>query len=72
MTKRKTKRVCVGWGIVMYPRDVHPYLYFGGPSGWGTRNDAIEAFDKQPGGNYSESRRKGKVIAKQLWVEVKE
>jgi len=72
VTKRKTKLVYVGWGIVMYPHDVRPYLLYG-ISGWSTRREAIEEYEKSHyTNNYQSDRRRHKAIAKKLWVEVRD
>lgn len=70
MKKHKKKLVCLGWGIVMYPQDIRPYLFYG-LSGWGTRKEAIEHYDKEGYAHYQYDRKRHRAIAKQLWVEVK-
>ena len=67
MTKRKTKLVCVGWGIwgcraqYLWDRKVLP-----------TRKEIIRWRNKEVGGTYKADRRKRLAIAKKLWVEVNE
>lgn len=65
MTKRKTKLVCVGWGIVWLNPPFGLSWYTCKP----TRRESIEVFDEQHSDpDYREYRRKGFAIAKKLWV----
>lgn len=73
MTKRK-KRVCVGWGVVMYLNGPDkPYLYSAMGKDAETEEEAIELFDEGETSNklkYKAMFKKGNAIAKKLWVEV--
>ena len=66
MTKRKAKLVCVGWGIW----DKEGYLW------WNIvftfRQDAITYAKKMVEYDYKKARKERCVIAKKLWVEVKD
>ena len=71
MSKQKTKRVCVGWGIW----DIVDKCLWVNPVGmvrWWTRKEAIEAFDYlYEDGSYEWNRQRGLVIATKIRVEVK-
>lgn len=70
MTRRKTKLVCRGWGIDR-PLDGCLWTNRRGYRSWNTRPEAIESYDNSYGkGAYRQSRRRGRAIAKKLWVEV--
>ena len=69
MTKRKTKLVCVGWGVYW----LLPPTGISFKSCKLTRKLAIREFNKHHDDpDYKGYRRKGLAIAKQLWLEVKD
>ena len=71
MTKRKTKLVCVGWGI--WEIDGKCLWCDADNIIWKKRKYAIEAWDSWYGENsYRGNRQRGLAIAKKLWVKVKE
>ena len=75
MTKRKTKMVCVGWGVVMYLNEGTPYIYCAMAKDAETEEEAIKLFDEGETSKelkYKAMFKKGTAIAKKLWVEVKD
>ena len=69
MDKRKTKLVCVGWGIwwLLPPVGISPTV-----GRKATRQMAIKIFNEHhTDPDYETLRKRGDVIAKKLWVEVK-
>lgn len=71
MTKPKTKLVCVGWGIWDFRyKCIWTNRY--GRSRFLTRKIAIGVYDDwHEKGYYRFNQRRGIIIAKKLWVEVK-
>jgi len=74
VTKRKTKLVFVGWGIVMYLNSPDPYI-FPNTVQAETEEEAIKLFNKGEildSLKYERYFKDGNAIAKKLWVKVKD
>lgn len=70
MTKRKTKLVCVGWGILLC-RSKRLWCNFDGITSWDTERQVIDGYNQSECGNkYQEAKQAGLIVAKKLWVEV--
>ena len=72
MTKRK-RLVCVGWGIFWLYRSKEKPSFDVRVGRQRTLSLAVAKYDNlYERGTYSRDRRKGLIIAKKLWVEVKD
>lgn len=70
--KKDKRLLCVGWGIY-YLEDKAWWGNKSGPKYWGSEQAAINAHNKAyPAGDYEWSVKQGHLLAKKLWVEMKD